>query len=75
MGEDKDKHMPPLEYKEAAEEDEHQNWEPVMEMEREQENRRVEEDSCSYQVRIEDNSDEKPMMMMMKMATLASNLL
>ena len=46
-----------------------------MEMEREQENKRVEEDSCSYQVRIEDNSDEKPMMMMMKMATLASNLL
>lgn len=44
-------------------------------MEMEREHKWVEEDSCSYQVHIEDNFDEMPMMMKMEMATLVLNSL
>lgn len=73
----------PLDYRYTAAEDDGHNWEPEMEMELglelemepAQEHKWVEEDSCNYLDHIEDNFDEKPMMMMMKMASLASILL
>jgi|APAra0007618257_1042622.scaffolds.fasta_scaffold00216_39 hypothetical protein len=67
----------PLDYTEGH------NWKPEMEQapeqeqeqEMEREHKWVEEDSCSYQVHIEDNFDEKPMMMKMVMTTLLWNSL
>jgi hypothetical protein len=49
--------------------------EQEQEQEMEREHKWVEEDSCSYQVHIEDNFDEKPMMMKMVMTTLLWNSL
>lgn len=71
----------PLDY--AASDNDGHKWKPEMEQEQapeqEQEQEReykwVEEDSCSYQVHIEDNFDEKPMMMKMEMTTLLWNSL